>query len=450
MVSRVQGRFQLPFALWLASLSSAQPDQPNTAQPRHLWTDTKVSLSGQPSRIEPLPLFPLPGALPKHQPQPQALGQSPTLGIALGALDSSDHLGFTCPRALATYPHSHSDDQLPGVWSALQGMARRHLVSTFAFYSPPLLRLLCWLWGERCHGTHSWHSTMHTQSRGAGSHGELSEQRTEPAHTAASPPTSKQAAREAAVVSQKQPSTPLDAKGSQVGSTASFLPRLTRCPSLLPPETVILTKEWHGGLGPSLSFLKNFGEGQLPVSLLGYFWCSIFPYPKLKSSWGQRPSVQIPQDTCALSRQSCLTLCNPMDCSLSGSSAHRILQARIHLFKPQARVLVLSALTGRQQTTKRSCSRREGPSSPRLLWRTAPARTKAGWGWKLAAPDIILGPEEDWKNMFPQRIHLSSVSWRWRNSHITLRACNQSKQGACAFRVPQPPPHSLSLAPQST
>ena len=27
--------------------------------------------------------------------------------------------------------------------------------------------------------------------------------------------------------------------------------------------------------------------------------------------------------------QSCLTLCDPMDCSLLGSSAHRILQARI-------------------------------------------------------------------------------------------------------------------------
>ena len=27
--------------------------------------------------------------------------------------------------------------------------------------------------------------------------------------------------------------------------------------------------------------------------------------------------------------QSCLTLCDPMDCSLPGSSVHRILQARI-------------------------------------------------------------------------------------------------------------------------
>ena len=30
-----------------------------------------------------------------------------------------------------------------------------------------------------------------------------------------------------------------------------------------------------------------------------------------------------------LATQSCLTLCDPMDCSLAGSSAHGILQARI-------------------------------------------------------------------------------------------------------------------------
>ena len=32
---------------------------------------------------------------------------------------------------------------------------------------------------------------------------------------------------------------------------------------------------------------------------------------------------------CVLSSQSCLTLCDPMDCSLSGSSVHGILQVRI-------------------------------------------------------------------------------------------------------------------------
>ena len=32
---------------------------------------------------------------------------------------------------------------------------------------------------------------------------------------------------------------------------------------------------------------------------------------------------------CAKSLQSCLTLCDPMNCSLPGSSVHRILRARI-------------------------------------------------------------------------------------------------------------------------
>ena len=32
---------------------------------------------------------------------------------------------------------------------------------------------------------------------------------------------------------------------------------------------------------------------------------------------------------CVLDAQSCLTLCDPMDCSLPGSSVHGILQARV-------------------------------------------------------------------------------------------------------------------------
>ena len=98
---------------------------------------------------------------------------------------------------------------------------------------------------------------------------------------------------------------------------------------------------------------------------------------------------------------------------------------------------MLSALTGRQQTTKRSCSRHEGPSSPASL-DDGSCKDKAGWGWRwcLGQEDIILGPEEDLRNMLPQRICLSSVSWRCRNSDITLHVCNQSKQGARALRYP--------------
>ena len=32
---------------------------------------------------------------------------------------------------------------------------------------------------------------------------------------------------------------------------------------------------------------------------------------------------------CVLATQSCLTLCDPMDCSLPGSSVRRILQVRV-------------------------------------------------------------------------------------------------------------------------
>ena len=39
--------------------------------------------------------------------------------------------------------------------------------------------------------------------------------------------------------------------------------------------------------------------------------------------------VQTSLYVCAKSLELCPTLCNPMDCSLPGSSVHRILQARI-------------------------------------------------------------------------------------------------------------------------
>ena len=45
-----------------------------------------------------------------------------------------------------------------------------------------------------------------------------------------------------------------------------------------------------------------------------------------KSSHRGRTKVSI---VCCLVTQSCPTLCNPMDCSLPGSSVHEISQARI-------------------------------------------------------------------------------------------------------------------------
>ena len=59
------------------------------------------------------------------------------------------------------------------------------------------------------------------------------------------------------------------------------------------------------------------------------FECSACPIVRAKEIWTQRKrSVQC---VCMLAQllQSCMTLCDPMDCNLPGSSVHRILQARI-------------------------------------------------------------------------------------------------------------------------
>ena len=48
---------------------------------------------------------------------------------------------------------------------------------------------------------------------------------------------------------------------------------------------------------------------------------------------------------CAKSLESCLTLCDAMDCSSPGSSVHGILQARILKFEPAS--LISSTLAGR-------------------------------------------------------------------------------------------------------
>ena len=64
---------------------------------------------------------------------------------------------------------------------------------------------------------------------------------------------------------------------------------------------------------------------------------------------------------CVLSLQSCLTLCDPMDCNLPGSSVHGILQARMlewvampfsrGSFQPRGWTLASAALAGRFSTT---------------------------------------------------------------------------------------------------
>ena len=56
-----------------------------------------------------------------------------------------------------------------------------------------------------------------------------------------------------------------------------------------------------------------------------------FPYEKLdQQAVKKEKRKQRRHERCSLAVQSCLTLCNPMDCSPPGSSFHGIFQATIH------------------------------------------------------------------------------------------------------------------------
>ena len=74
------------------------------------------------------------------------------------------------------------------------------------------------------------------------------------------------------------------------------------------------------GLNPCLLNLKHWQEGSLPIA---------------------PPEKPFPQYEVA---QSCLTLCNPKNCSLPGSSVHGIFQARVLEWVP------ISFFTGSSQT----------------------------------------------------------------------------------------------------
>ena len=58
-------------------------------------------------------------------------------------------------------------------------------------------------------------------------------------------------------------------------------------------------------------------------------WCSRSLVLSLKLLFFTWMRVLVPMCVRAKSLQACLTLCDPMDCSLASSSAHEILQARI-------------------------------------------------------------------------------------------------------------------------
>ena len=69
--------------------------------------------------------------------------------------------------------------------------------------------------------------------------------------------------------------------------------------------------------------INNLQNKQLPTSTLSYSSMDFLVLSIIK--------IQLLKDSCmhAKSLQLCLTLCNPVDCILPGSSVHGILQARI-------------------------------------------------------------------------------------------------------------------------
>ena len=75
---------------------------------------------------------------------------------------------------------------------------------------------------------------------------------------------------------------------------------------------------WRRARQPTPVFLPAKSHGQR--SLVGY------------SPWGSKESESTEQTCTEIESevsQSCPTLCEPMDCSLPGSSVHEILQARV-------------------------------------------------------------------------------------------------------------------------
>ena len=86
-------------------------------------------------------------------------------------------------------------------------------------------------------------------------------------------------------------------------------------------------------LCPWNSPCKNTGVGPMP-----FFWGSSWPGDwtqvpciagRFFTIWASREALHKHSLCGCLVAQSCLTLCNSMDCSLAGSSVHGILQARI-------------------------------------------------------------------------------------------------------------------------
>ena len=110
------------------------------------------------------------------------------------------------------------------------------------------------------------------------------------------------------------------------------------CPNLRPPWTAACQGSLSFPISQSLLKLMSIGSVMpsnhltlcRPLLLLP----SIFPSIRVFSNeLALGKPLILPYLTCACVHakllQSCLTLCDPMDCSPPGSSVHRILQARI-------------------------------------------------------------------------------------------------------------------------
>ena len=75
--------------------------------------------------------------------------------------------------------------------------------------------------------------------------------------------------------------------------------------------------------------MADSGEGSIPsLQMAAFSLCprSSGDLEREGDREGRRSLVSLP---CCLVAQSCLTLCNPTDCSLTGPSVHGIFQARI-------------------------------------------------------------------------------------------------------------------------
>ena len=82
----------------------------------------------------------------------------------------------------------------------------------------------------------------------------------------------------------------------------------------------------HQPLELTQTHVHRVSDGQFfSQPLGGEFWQCVVHW---RREW-QTTSVFLPWEPHSEVVQSCLTLCDPMDCSLSGSSVHGILQARI-------------------------------------------------------------------------------------------------------------------------